>query len=102
MHALCFNSRVLFFIITPSYRRRFRPRRPSDSIPVRPLIDVMLYWCCTTFGGLFASVGIVALLANQFTGVPFERGEITFMAALAALSPLLFFVAIRSWRKLNR
>lgn len=62
----------------------------------------MLYWCCTTFGGLFASVGAVALLAYELGGIPFERGEILVMTALALVSPLLFFVAIRSWRKLNR
>ena len=92
---------MILLTITPRFERNFRPRRPNDSIPVKPLIDVMLYWCCTTFGGLFASAGIVALLAYTIGDVPFERGEILFMASLAAVSPLLFLIAIRSWRKLN-
>ena len=92
---------MILLINTPRFRRRFTPRRPTDSIPVQPLIHVMLYWCCTTFGGLFASVGIVALLANQIEGIPFERNEIILMGVLALLSPGLFFIAIRSWRKLN-
>ncbi len=92
---------MIFLVPSPSFRRRFQPRRPNDSIPVRPMIDVMLYWCCTTFGGLFASVGIVALLANQFMDVPFERNEIIGMIALALLSAPLFAVAVRSWRRLN-
>ncbi len=93
---------MIFLIVTPRFERWFRPRRPNDSIPVRPLIDVMLYWCCTTFGGLFASIGLTALMANQFEDIPFDRGEIMVMAALALISPVLFFIAIRSWRKLNR
>ncbi len=93
---------MILFIVSPSFRRHFRPRRPNDSIPIRPFIDVLLYWCCSTFGGLFASVGIVALLANQIQGIVFERSEIVLMLFLAALSPPLFATAIRSWRKLNR
>lgn len=92
---------MILLTVTPRFERNFRPRRANDSIPVKPLIDVMLYWCCTTFGGLFASVGFVALFAYLFAGVPFERGEIIFMASLLAFSPVLFFVAIRSWRRLN-
>jgi len=92
---------MILLINPPRFHRRFTPRRAADSIPVQPLIHVMLYWCCTTFGGLFASVGIVAFLANQIEGIVFERSEILLMVTLAALSPLLFTIAYRSWRKLN-
>ena len=92
---------MTLFIVTPRFERRFRPRRPTDSIPVRPLIDVLLYWCCATFGGLFASAGLVALGANQVFDVSFEPVEIAVMAALGALSPVLFVIAYKAWRKLN-
>ncbi len=93
---------MICLIHTPRFERRFRPRRANDSIPVRPLIDVLLYWCCTTFGGLFASAGITALLAYELADIPFDRGEIVVMAVLALTSPLLFAVAIHAWRRLNR
>ena len=93
---------MIFFIVTPSFRRRFRARRPSDTIPVRPLVDVMLYWFCTAFGGLFGSIGAVAFLASAIEGVTFERDELWVIGVMTALAPLLFVVAIRSWRKLNR
>jgi len=92
---------MILLVPSPSFRRRFPPRRPDDAIPVRPMIDVLLYWCCTTFGGLFASVGIAAFAANEFLDVPIERNEVIGMAVLAAISPALFFVAIRAWRRLN-
>ena len=90
------------FIITPPFRRRFRPPRATDEMPVAPLVDVMLYWICSTFGGLFASAGLVALLGAYFAGVQFERIEVVILSGLAALAPPLFAIAIRSWRKLNR
>ncbi len=93
---------VILFTVTPSFRRRFRPRRSDDSMPVRPLLDVMLYWLCTAFGGLFGSIGAVAFLANAIEGVRFERDELWVIATMTAIAPALFVVAIRSWRKLNR
>lgn len=92
----------MFFIATPSFRRRFRPRRPSDTIPVRPLVDVMLYWFCTAFGGLFGGIGAVAFLASAIEGVRFERDELWVIGVMTALAPALFVIAIRSWRRLNR
>ena len=92
---------MILLVTSPWFRRRFRRRRADDSIPVRPLIDILLYWCCATFGGLFASAGIVALIANQFLDVQFERNEVIVMVSLALIAPLMFFVAFRSWRKLN-
>lgn len=94
--------RVILLTVTPSFRRRFRPRRSDDSMPVRPLLDVMLYWLCTAFGGLFGSIGAVALLANAMEGVRFERNELWVIGTMTAIAPALFMVAIRSWRKLNR
>ena len=93
---------MILFIATPSFRRRFRPRRPSDTIPMRPLVDVMLYWICTAFGGLFGSIGAVAFLASAIEGVRFERDELWVIGVMTALAPALFVIAIRSWRKLNR
>lgn len=93
---------MILFIVTPLFRRRFRPRRPDDAMPVRPLVDVMLYWFCTAFGGLFGSIGAVALIANAIEGVRFDRDELLVIGTMTAIAPALFVVAIRSWRKLNR
>lgn len=93
---------MIFFIATPSFRRRLRPRRPTDTIPVRPLIDVMLYWFCSAFGGLFGSIGAVAFLASAIEGVRFERDEMWVIGVMSALAPPLFVIAIRCWRRLNR
>jgi hypothetical protein len=71
-------------------------------MPMRPLVDVMLYWFCTAFGGLFGSIAIVAFLANAIEGVRFERDELLVIGTMTAIAPALFVVAIRSWRKLNR
>src|SRR6478672_6838617 len=69
-------ERMVLFIVTPGYRHNFRPRRANDSMPVQPLVDTLLYWLCTAFGGLFGSIGLVALLANLIEDVTFERVEL--------------------------
>ena len=71
-------------------------------MPLRPLLDVMLYWLCTAFGGLFGSIGAVAFLASAIEGVRFERNELWIIGTMTAIAPALFAVAIRSWRRLNR
>ena len=65
------------------------------------MIDVVLYWFCATFGGLFGSVGAVALIMSAAEGVQLDRLEMAVLSVMTALSPLLFFIAYRSWRKLN-
>ena len=83
---------MLLFLISPSYRRHFRPRRPTDDVPVGPLLDVIIYWFGGAFGGLFAAMGVMALV----TGV----AESLAVAMIVASAPL-FWIAWRTWWKLN-
>lgn len=92
---------MILFTVTPRFERHFRPRRPADMIPMRPLVDVLIYWCCATFGGLFGSIGIVAFIANQTLDVTFDVNELAVIVVATALSPILFVIAYRAWRKLN-
>ena len=92
---------MVLFIVTPGYRHHFRPRRANDSMPVQPLVDTLLYWLCTAFGGLFVSIGLVALLANLIEDVTFEPTELIVIGIMTALAPPLFFVAYRAYRKLQ-
>jgi hypothetical protein len=92
---------MILFVVTPGFRHHFRPKRQTDTMPVRPLVDVLLYWICTAFGGLFGSIGIVAFIASQVEDVSFERIDLIVIGTMTLLAPPLFVVAYRSWRKLN-
>ncbi len=92
---------MLLFVVSPQFRREFEPSRQNDELPVRPLVDVLLYWFCSVFGGLFAAVSTMALVVRVIEQVEFDRVEMLTVAAMFGLAPLLFFVAYRSWRKLN-
>ena len=83
---------MLLFLITPSFRAHFRPRRPTDDVPIEPMVDIALYWCCGVLGGLLAAMGGVALIA----GVAFPIA-----AAMTVASAPLFWVAWRAWWRLN-
>ena len=83
---------MLLLIATPSFRRYFRPKRQTEDVPIEPMIDVLLYWCCSILGGLFAAVGGMAL----FAGIAFPIA-----AAMMLASAPLFWLAWRAWWKLN-
>lgn len=92
---------MICFIVTPQYRHHFRPPRPTDEIPVRPLVDVLLYWFCSVFGGLFGAIAAMSLVVRAVEHVAFDRIEVLTIGSMALLAPLLFVVAYRSWKKLN-
>ena len=92
---------MLLFVVTPNFRREFEPSRQNDEMPVRPLVDVLLYWFCSVFGGLFAAVSTMALVVRALEQVAFDRIEMMTVAIMLGLSPLMFLVAYRCWRKLN-
>ena len=92
---------MICFIVTPQYRHHFRPPRPTDEIPARPLVDVLLYWFCSVFGGLFGSIAAMSLIVRVVENVAFDRIELLTIGSMAVVTPLLFVVAYRSWRKLN-
>ncbi len=92
---------MIGFIVTPPFRRHFRPPRQNDEIPVRPMIDVLLYWFCSIFGGLFGSIAVMSLAVRVIEHIAFDRMEVITIGTMAVLAPLMFFVAYRSWRKLN-
>jgi len=93
---------MICFIVTPEYRHHFRPSRQRDEMPIRPLIDVLLYWFCSVFGGLFGAIAAMSLVVRAVENVAFDRIEMLTVGAMAVVAPLLFVVAYRSWRKLNR
>ena len=93
---------MICFIVTPQYRHHFRRSRQTDEIPVRPMVDVLLYWFCSVFGGLFGSITVMSLIVGGIEHVAFDQIELASITTMALLAPALFFVAYRSWRKLNR
>ena len=70
-------------------------------MPVRPLVDVLLYWLCSVFGGLFGSIAAMSLIVRAIEHVAFDRIELLTIGMMAVVAPLLFAIAYRSWRKLN-
>lgn len=42
-------------------------------MPVRPLVDVILYWFCSVFGGLFAAVATMALVVRAIEQVELDH-----------------------------
>jgi hypothetical protein len=83
---------MLLLIVSPSFRRYFRPKRQTEGVPIEPMVDIALYWCCSILGGLFAAVGAMALFAAT---------EIPVAIAMIVASAPLFWVAWRAWWKLN-
>ncbi|HSP17088.1 MAG TPA: hypothetical protein VLV78_20250 [Thermoanaerobaculia bacterium] len=90
---------MVFLVVSPSDRREFG--RQNDEMPVRPLVDVILYWFCSVFGGLFTAVASMALVVRMIQKVEFDRVEALTVAAMLGLAPLMFAVAYHCWRKLN-
>lgn len=92
---------MILFVVTEPFRRYFRPPRANDDIPVRPLVDIFLYWICGTFGGLCGSAGVVAFLISAYTGVELEPVEVVVLASITCIAPALLWIAFHSWYRLN-
>jgi hypothetical protein len=92
----------LLLVITDFFRRRRRPRRASDALPMRPLLQVLALWTLLSIGGLMASIagtGIVAVLAFD---VPLDRVSRYALAVLGVAAIVCLWRAVVLWFRLNR
>jgi hypothetical protein len=90
------------FVVTEYFRRRRRPRRARDEMPVQPLLDVLALWAMLSMGSLMASISATALAAYFAGAVAFDGKTIAFLVVLGATAIALLTRAVRLWFRLNR
>ena len=93
---------MLPFVIGDYFRRRRRPRRPTDDVPSEPIFELVAFWMLLVYGSLFAALAIVGGIAALFFGVEFDRLPTVLMIVFAFVSPLLLRGAMIFWFRMKR
>ena len=93
---------MILFVVTEFFRRRRRPRRARDEMPVRPLLDVFALCGFLAMGGLMASISSTSLAAYFAGAIVFDRLELVALVILGAIAIELLRRAVLLWFRLNR
>jgi uncharacterized membrane protein YfbV (UPF0208 family) len=90
------------FVVTEFLRRRRRPRRARDEMPVRPLLDVLALCALLAMGGLMASISSTALAAYFAGVISFDHRTLAGLVLLGVIAIELLRRAVLLWFRLNR
>jgi uncharacterized membrane protein YfbV (UPF0208 family) len=90
------------FVVTEFFRRRRRPRRARDEMPVRPLLDVLALIAFLAMGGLMASISSTALAAYFAGAIALDRLTLAGLVVLGIIAIELLRRAVLLWFRLNR
>ncbi|HEX8154792.1 MAG TPA: hypothetical protein VF698_16790 [Thermoanaerobaculia bacterium] len=92
---------MLPFVAGDYFRRKRKPRRPTDDVPSEPIFQLVAFWVLLVYGSLFAALAIVGGIAALFFGVEFDRVPTVLMIAFGAISPVLLWGAMRFWFRMK-
>jgi hypothetical protein len=93
---------VILLIPSLRFLPRRRPQTARDALPLRSLVELLLFWTLLALGGLFITVAAMELYAHFVMGVPIDRTTKMLMLLMAAAAPVCFAFALRFWARLRR
>ena len=93
---------MFLFVVTEFFRRRRRPRRARDEMPVRPLLDVLALCALLAIGGLMASISSTALAAYFAGAIALDRRALAGLVLFGVFAIELLRRAVLLWFRLNR
>lgn len=93
---------MLLFFAGPFFERRRRRGHARDEMPLRPLLNVLMFWLLFTTGGLFAALAGAACFAALALHLPLDRLTLVSAVAMAVCSPLCLWFSVRYLWKLTR
>ena len=71
-------------------------------MPLRPLLEVVVFWMLLALGGLFVAMDGMQLYAAFALGVAMDAPRIVLIGVMGALAPICFWGALVFWFRLKR
>jgi hypothetical protein len=94
---------MLLFVVGHFFERRPRRRGYArDEMPLRPLVDVLLFWVLFVSGCFFAALAGAAAMIRGILDVRLEQNVIVIAFAMGLLAPFCLRRSFRYLWKLTR
>lgn len=94
---------MILFVVGPFFDRRPRRRGYArDSMPLEPLVEVMMFWVLFVTGCLFAALAGAAAIAGGLLDVPLGTDVIVTAYVMGLLAPFFLWRSFRFLWKLTR
>ncbi len=93
---------VILLIPSGRFMPRRRPQSARDELPLRPLVEVLVFWTLLALGALFIMVAAMELYAHFAMGVPIDRTTRLVIVLMTATAPVCLWFALRFWGRLRR
>lgn len=71
-------------------------------MPLRPLLEVVVFWMLLAMGGLFVAMDGMQLYGTFSLGAPLDTPRIVLVAVMGVLAPVCFWGALVFWFRLKR
>lgn len=92
---------VLLFIAGDFLRRRRRLRRPTDEVPVRPMVDFVAFWMLLSIGAFSAAIAGFAIWAAAAMSFRLDRLMIGGVVVLALAAVVCIERAFVFWWRIR-
>ncbi len=92
---------VIFFVAGNFFNRKKRPKRQTDDVPVRPLVEFVAFWTLLSLGAFCAAISGFALLGGASLGFHLTRALTVAMVAVAIAAIVLIERAFVFWWRMR-
>ena len=92
---------VLFFVAGDFFGRRRKQPRPTDEVPLRPLVDFVAFWVLLSIGAFAAAVVGFALYASTRLTLHLDRMMTVGLAALGVVAIVCLERAMHFWWRMR-
>lgn len=92
---------MLLFVAGEFFQRRRRPPRPTDDVPVEPMLALLAFWSLLGLGGFCGASAAFVVFAGLALGFQVDGWVIAAVVVLTVASVICFERAVVLWRKVR-
>ena len=92
---------MLLFIAGDFFRRRRKPLRPTDEVPLRPLVDFVSFWVLLSIGAFSTAIVGFVLYASTRLALHLDRAMTAGLVVLSIIAIVCIERALHFWWRIR-